>query len=49
MEIGLDPFSSESMWEQNQCYLTAINVLVGVRQGDEDTTMTPALSSKTYV
>ena len=47
MEIGLEPFLSESMWERNQWYLTSMNLLVGVRQGDEATTMAPAFSSNT--
>ena len=47
MEIGLELFLSESTWERNQWYLISINLLVGVRRGDEDTTMSPVLSSNT--
>ena len=45
MEIGLDPFLSESMWDRNQWYLTAINLIVGVRWGYEAMNMAPELSS----
>ena len=44
MEIGLDTFLSESTWEWNQWYLIEIKLLVGVRRGDEATTMAPSLS-----
>ena len=47
VEIGLDPFLSEAMWERNQWYLTEINLLVGFRWGDEATNIVPVLFSKT--
>ena len=47
MEIGLEPFLSESMWERNLWYLTSINVLVGIIWGDEATTISPVLYSRT--
>ena len=44
MEIGLESFLLESTWERNQWYLTVINLLVGVRRGDEATTVASSLS-----
>ena len=43
--VFLEIYLSESMWGRNKWYLTAINLIVGVRWGYEAMNMAPELSS----